>query len=212
MDEQSTIAVLTSGGDAPGMNAATVAVVKTAAAAGWKVLGVEDGYDGLIEARWTGLSTMNVDDVSREGGTFLRSARSSRFRTQEGRKQAATNLRQAGCEVFSGDRWKWLLTGAKIFGEESGVRVVGIPASIDNDIACTSMCIGVDSAVNSIVEACAIGFPTLQDLTGVLSLLKLWDENVVIWLWLQGLQRLQMLYCLRNREKSKPNWWMNSKM
>ena len=149
---QSTIAVLTSGGDAPGMNAAIVAVVKTAVAAGWKVLGVEDGYDGLIESRWTELSTMSVDDVSREGGTFLRSARSSIFRTKAGREQAATNLRNAECQVLVVIGGNGSLTGAKIFGEESGIHVVGIPASIDNDIACTSMCIGVDSAVNAIVE------------------------------------------------------------
>ena len=117
-DVQSTIAVLTSGGDAPGMNAAIVAVVKTAAAAGWKVLGVEDGYDGLIESRWTELSTMSVDDVSREGGTFLRSARSSRFRTKEGRERAADNLRGANCEVLVVIGGNGSLTGAKIFGEK----------------------------------------------------------------------------------------------
>jgi 6-phosphofructokinase 1 len=151
---QPTLAILTSGGDAPGMNAAIVAAVKTADAAGWRVLGVEDGYDGLIEAKWKDLVTTDVDDDAREGGTFLRSARSSAFRTVAGRKQAADNLRSVGCESLIVIGGNGSLTGAKIFGEESGIRVIGIPASIDNDIACTSLCIGVDSAVNSIVEAC----------------------------------------------------------
>ncbi len=149
-----TIAVLTSGGDAPGMNAALVAVVKTASAAGWSVLGVEDGYDGLMDGRFQPLNPMMVDDYGREGGTFLRSARSEKFRTVEGRTQAAARLLAAECSVLIVIGGNGSLTGAQVFGEESGIRVVGIPASIDNDIACTSLCIGVDTAVNSIVEAC----------------------------------------------------------
>ena len=86
------IAVLTSGGDAPGMNAAIVAVTKTAVANGWRVIGVEDGYDGLIDGRVIDLTPSTVDDLNREGGTFLRSARSERFRTEKGRAQAARNL------------------------------------------------------------------------------------------------------------------------
>lgn len=149
-----TMAVLTSGGDAPGMNAALVAVVKTASAAGWSVLGVEDGYDGLMDGRFQRLNPMMVDDYGREGGTFLRSARSEKFRTVEGRAQAADRLRAAECSVLIVIGGNGSLTGAQIFGQESGIQVVGIPASIDNDIACTSLSIGVDTAVNSIVEAC----------------------------------------------------------
>ena len=151
---RTTMAVLTSGGDAPGMNAALVALVKTASASGWSVIGVEDGYDGLMDGRWRPLLSTDVDDYARDGGTFLRSARSEAFRTVEGRQQAAVRLRNAGCSVLVVIGGNGSLTGAHIFGEESGIHVVGIPASIDNDIACTSLCIGVDSAVNSIVEAC----------------------------------------------------------
>ena len=150
----SVLAVMTSGGDAPGMNSAIVAVTKTALARGWSVLGVEDGYEGLMTGRFVPLTAQIVDDVSREGGTFLRTARSEGFRTVQGRKQAAEHLKKANCEALIVIGGNGSLTGAHIFGKETGTRVIGIPASIDNDIACTSFCIGVDTAVNSIVEAC----------------------------------------------------------
>ena len=147
-----TIAIITSGGDAPGMNAAISVIMKTAYSKGWSVIGVQDGYDGLIDGRFIPLNVNDYDDLIREGGTMLRSARSDRFRTREGRKQAARNL--SGCDALIVIGGNGSLTGAKIFAEEHNIRVVGIPASIDNDIACTSLSIGVDTAVNSIVEAC----------------------------------------------------------
>ena len=146
------LAILTSGGDAPGMNAVIRASAKTASAHGWRVIGVEDGYNGLIEGRFVDLTPAFVDDIDREGGTVLRSARSAKFRTVEGRAQAARHLTGVDCLLVIGGNGS--LTGAKIFGKEHGVRVVGVPASIDNDIACTSMSIGVDTALNTIVEAC----------------------------------------------------------
>ena len=146
------LAVLTSGGDAPGMNAVIRAVTKSACAQGWRVIGVEDGYNGLIEGTFIDLHPALVDDIDREGGTILRSARSSGFRTVEGRKTAARNLMGVDCLIVIGGNGS--LTGAQVFGQEHNVRVIGIPASIDNDIACTSMCIGVDTALNTIVEAC----------------------------------------------------------
>jgi len=147
-----TLAVLTSGGDAPGMNAAIVAIAKTALSKGWRVIGIEDGYNGLIEGRFIELHSTIIDDLAREGGTFLRSARSAAFRTPEGRSRAARNL--VGCDALIVIGGNGSLTGALLLAQEHGIRVMGIPASIDNDLACTSLCIGVDSAVNSIVEAC----------------------------------------------------------
>ena len=147
-----TMALLTSGGDAPGMNAAITAVVKTAASLEWDVLGVEDGYDGLIDGRFRPLRPADVDFLTREGGTDLRSARSSRFMTEEGRREAAKQLSGVqGLVVIGGNG---SITGANKLAKEHAIPVVCIPASIDNDIACTSLSIGVDTALNTITEAC----------------------------------------------------------
>jgi 6-phosphofructokinase 1 len=155
-----SLVVLTSGGDAPGMNAAVRSVARCGAARGWRVLGALDGYDGLVEGRLRELTRtvaggLSVDpelDVAAGlGGTILGSARSTRFRTVEGRATAADRLRaHDGLIVIGGDG---SLTGAHLFAGEHGARVVGIPASIDNDIGCT-MGLGVDSALGTIVEAC----------------------------------------------------------
>jgi 6-phosphofructokinase 1 len=134
------------------MNAVISAATKTACAHGWRVIGIEDGYNGLIEGRFVDCTPAFVDDIEREGGTILRSARSKRFRTVEGRIKAARNLTGVDCLLVIGGNGS--LAGAQILGKEHGIRVIGIPASIDNDIACTSMSIGVDTALNTIVEAC----------------------------------------------------------
>ncbi|MEM9193007.1 MAG: 6-phosphofructokinase [Myxococcota bacterium] len=155
------IAVLTSGGDAPGMNTAIRALVKLAAGQGIEVIGVENGYDGLIDGRFRPLtqrvkdalvSEVDVHVMGSLGGTVLGSARSSRFRTPEGRAEAAKALRDIDGLVVIGGNGS--LTGAHALAEEHQVRVVGVPASIDNDIGCTAMAIGVDTALNTIVEAC----------------------------------------------------------
>lgn len=156
-----TLAVLTSGGDAPGMNAAIRAVAKIAAARGARVIGVEDGYDGLVDGRTRPLTfeaggALRVDpQVDRSfsiGGTILGSARCARFRTEEGRRAARSTLDPVdGLIVIGGDG---SLTGAHLLARELGVRVIGIPASIDNDIGCTASALGVDTALNTIVEAC----------------------------------------------------------
>lgn len=136
------------------MNAAVVAVTKTALSEGWTVLGVQDGYEGLMKGKWINLVASDVDELNRSGGTFLRTARSQGFRSSEGRQEAAKRLLDAGCHTLVVIGGNGSLTGAMYFAEETDIRVIGIPASIDNDIACTSMCIGVDTAINSIVEAC----------------------------------------------------------
>jgi 6-phosphofructokinase 1 len=146
------IAVLTSGGDSPGMNAAIRSIVKLCARRGVPVLGVEQGYDGLMAGRFVPLHPKDVDAIGAFGGTMLGSARSKGFMTAEGRSLAARRLEGTqGLVVIGGNG---SLTGALRLSEETGVRVMGLPGSIDNDIGCTATCIGVDTALNTIVEAC----------------------------------------------------------
>lgn len=145
------IAVLTSGGDAPGMNAAVHALVKVAAQQGIETLGVRNGYDGLMAGEASVLTLADVDPISGWGGTILGSARSEAFRTVEGRARAADALDADALVVIGGNG---SLTGAHRLAQERGVPVIGLPASIDNDIGCTSTAIGVDTALNTIVSAC----------------------------------------------------------
>lgn len=156
------VGVLTSGGDAPGMNAALRTLAKVCASRGVELIGFRDGYDGLIDGRTVALSIPREGGGLRShpalvqegnhGGTWLGSSRCPRFLTPRGRAAAARNLEGLlGLVVIGGNG---SLTGAHILAEEHGVAVVGIPASIDNDIGCTSSAIGVDSALNIIVEAC----------------------------------------------------------
>lgn len=155
------IAVLTSGGDAPGMNAALRAITRVAASRGVRVLGALDGYDGLIDNRLRELTRLiggrlrpieEVDRAGSLGGTILGSARCLRFRQPEGRAAAARTLAEVqGLIVIGGDG---SLTGAHLLAQEHGIRAVGIPASIDNDVGCTGMALGTDTALNTIVAAC----------------------------------------------------------
>lgn len=157
------LAVLTSGGDAPGMNSALRAVAKTCAGRGIALEGVELGYEGLIDGAFRPLTerradalttTVEVDRCGGWGGTILGSARSTRFRSAEGRAQAAANLAERGVDGLIVIGGNGSLTGAQLLAEEHGVPVVGLPASIDNDIGCTGMAIGVDTALNTIIDAC----------------------------------------------------------
>ncbi|MGB1699140.1 MAG: 6-phosphofructokinase, partial [Nannocystaceae bacterium] len=153
--------ILTSGGDAPGMNAALRGLVKIAASRGVEVVGVCDGFQGLVEGRTRALTqrsggtlapTPEVEGLSRLGGSMLGTARSDLFMTPEGRARAAAPLKDcAGLVVIGGNG---SLQGAHMLATEHQIRVVGIPASIDNDIGSTSICIGVDTALNTIVDAC----------------------------------------------------------
>ena len=147
------IAVLTSGGDAPGMNAAIRAVARTCAYYNLDCIGVYRGYQGLIENDFELLSARSVRNIINRGGTFLKSARSNEFRTEEGREKAYNNLRNAGIDalvVIGGDG---TFTGAMKLQEEFNFPVVGIPGTIDNDINGTDYCIGYDTALNTVVEA-----------------------------------------------------------
>ncbi|MBN1371463.1 MAG: 6-phosphofructokinase [Anaerolineaceae bacterium] len=147
-----TIGVMTSGGDAPGMNPGIRAVVRAGLAQGLRVLGVEDGYEGMLHGKFRELGPRDVGGILQRGGTFLRTARSMEMKTPQGQRQAIRNLNNAGIEalvILGGDG---SLTGGTMLMQQ-GVPVVGIPASIDNDIYGTDMCIGVDTALNTIVDA-----------------------------------------------------------
>lgn len=163
--EITKLAVLTSGGDSPGMNAAIFSVVKVAATAGVEVVGVEDGYEGLIEGNFRSLVRLDppsgapapTPELSRmggQGGTMLGTARCPRFYKKAHRASAARSLRDAGVEGLVVIGGNGSMEGAHAFWSEHKVPTVGIPASIDNDIGHTREALGVDTALNTIVDAC----------------------------------------------------------
>ena len=148
-----TIAVLTSGGDSPGMNTALRAVVRSCAHYNLKCIGVIRGFSGLIENNLKVLNTRSVRGIINRGGTFLYSARCDEFRTIEGRKQAYNNLKAAnvdGLIIIGGDG---SFTGALKLEQEFNFPVVGIPGTIDNDLFGTSHTLGYDTALNTVMEA-----------------------------------------------------------
>ena len=147
------IGVLTSGGDSPGMNAAIRAVVRTAVYEKLEVMGIMNGYQGMIDAKFIPLDAPSVSDILQRGGTILKTARCEEFRTPEGREKAYGNLKSAGIDgvvVIGGDG---SFTGARLFNEEYEIPFVGIPGTIDNDIFGTDYTIGYDTALNTVVEA-----------------------------------------------------------
>jgi len=147
-----TIGVLTSGGDAPGMNAAIRAIVRTASANNARVLGVLNGYEGLLNGEFRLLGPRDVGGILQRGGTILQTRRSERFKDPKGQREAIRRMNEAqmdGLIVLGGDG---SLNGAHALANQ-GIKVVGIPASIDNDIWGTDMAIGVDTALNTIMEA-----------------------------------------------------------
>lgn len=153
MNSISKIAVLTSGGDAPGMNAALRAVVRSGIYYGIDVFGVYQGYDGLIHNDMKMMTARSVNHILQRGGTILKSARSKEFRTPEGRKKAFENLQKREIDalvVIGGDG---TFTGAHTFYKEFGVPVIGIPGTIDNDLFGTDYTIGFDTATNTVIEA-----------------------------------------------------------
>ncbi len=145
------IGVLTSGGDAPGMNAAVRAVVRTAISLGMEAKGIRRGYNGLIEGDIIDLQARSVSDIINHGGTMLYTARSPRFRTEEGINEAVKNCKRHGIQgvvVIGGDG---SFRGARDLSLH-GIPCVGIPGTIDNDIACTEYTIGFDTAMNTVIE------------------------------------------------------------
>jgi 6-phosphofructokinase 1 len=146
------IAVITSGGDVPGLNAAIRAVTRTALAYGAQVLGVQRGYEGLIEGDFIELTSRSVAGILRQGGTMLGTSRSDRFMTEAGRRQAKAQLERAGVEGLVVIGGNGTLAGAyELF--KLSVPLVGVPKTIDNDQYGTDIAIGVDTALNTIAEA-----------------------------------------------------------
>lgn len=151
-DGVKTIGVLTSGGDAPGMNAAVRAVVRTAIAYGCQVKGIQKGYSGLLEEEIIDLYAGSVSDIINRGGTFLYTARCEEFRTEVGQRKGAEICRKHGIDsvvVIGGDG---SFQGARKLAAH-GINTIGVPGTIDLDIACTDYTIGFDTAVNTAMEA-----------------------------------------------------------
>jgi 6-phosphofructokinase 1 len=148
------IAIFTSGGDSPGMNANVRAVVRTAHHYNIGVYGIRNGYEGMIDGDMFEMSNQDVSNIIQIGGTILGSARSERFMTEEGRNQAYNNLQKFGIEGIVACGGNGTFTGAKVFMEEyPDIRIVGTPGTIDNDLYGTDFTIGYDTAVNTATNA-----------------------------------------------------------
>ena len=148
-----SIGILTSGGDAPGMNAAIRAVTRSAIYNGFTVKGIMRGFKGLVFNEIVEFKSQSVSNIIQLGGTILKTARSEEFKTVEGRKAAYDNMVAAGIDalvVIGGDG---SLTGAGLFAEEYNVPIVGLPGTIDNDLGGTDSTIGYDTALNTIMES-----------------------------------------------------------
>ncbi len=148
-----TIAVFTSGGDAPGMNACVRAVVRTARYHKLMIYGIKNGYEGMIKGELEPLFNESVANIIHRGGTILRTARSEEFRTKEGRKKAADQLHAYDIDGVIAIGGNGTFTGANIFYKEHGIPFVGVPGTIDNDLFGTDYTIGFDTAVNTAIEA-----------------------------------------------------------
>ena len=152
MAEIKCVGILTSGGDAPGMNAAIRAVTRAAIFGGLKVKGIYRGYRGLITDEIVDFRTQNVSNIIQQGGTILKTARCKEFTTPEGRQLAYDVLMRHGIDalvVIGGDG---SLTGARVFANEFNFPIIGLPGTIDNDLYGTDTTIGYDTALNTIME------------------------------------------------------------
>lgn len=153
MKDIKRVGVLTSGGDAPGMNAAVRAVVRTAIYNGLEPFAIYEGYKGIVDGDIRAIGARDVGNIIQRGGTILKSARCKDFHTKQGREKAAKNLLNKGIDalvVIGGDG---SFCGAKIFSKEFNIPIIGIPGTIDNDLYGTDYTIGFDTAVNTVVEA-----------------------------------------------------------
>ncbi|WP_314312358.1 6-phosphofructokinase [Hoylesella saccharolytica] len=152
MTRVKTIGVLTSGGDAPGMNAAIRAVTRAGICNGFTVKGIYRGYDGLINGEIKPFTTENVSGIIMQGGTVLKTARSNEFMTDKGKEKAYDNIKKEGIDALVVIGGNGSLTGAKVFAEEFDICCIGLPGTIDNDLYGTDSTIGYDTTMNTIVE------------------------------------------------------------
>lgn len=147
-----TIGILTSGGDAPGMNAAIRAITRSAICNGFSVKGIYRGFDGLINGEIKEFSTESVSNIISRGGTILKTARSDAFTTPEGRLKAYQQMCRHGIDALCVIGGNGSLTGAKVFAEEFNVPCIGLPGTIDNDLDGTDFTIGYDTTLNTIMQ------------------------------------------------------------
>ena len=147
-----TIGILTSGGDAPGMNAAIRAVTRAGIYNGFNIKAIYRGYDGLVQGEIQTLTTENVSGIVRRGGTILKTARSAEFCTEEGRAKAYENMQKEGIDALVVIGGNGSLTGAMVFAQEYDVCCIGLPGTIDNDLYGTDNTIGYDTTMNTIME------------------------------------------------------------
>ncbi|MCJ7432801.1 MAG: 6-phosphofructokinase [Anaerolineales bacterium] len=147
-----TVGVMTSGGDAPGMNAAIRAVVRTALANNMQAIGIINGYRGLLNGEFRPLGARDVGSILQRGGTILQTSRSKRFEEPAGQREAIRNMNEAGIDALIVIGGEGSLMGAHALSQQ-GIKVVGIPGSIDNDVWGTSISVGTDTAMNTIMDA-----------------------------------------------------------
>lgn len=153
MGAMKTIGVLTSGGDAPGMNACIRAVVRTALKHGLRVIGIAHGYQGLLEGEFQEMSSRSVSNILQRGGTILGTSRCPEFLHPEARKRAIAHLQEAGIEGLVAIGGEGTFRGALAMCQEGGPPVLGVPGTIDNDVAGCDRTVGFDTAVNTALEA-----------------------------------------------------------
>ena len=153
MSEIKKIGVFTSGGDAPGMNAAIRAVVRTALYYNLEVVGIKRGYEGMINGEFLPMDRRSVANIIQRGGTILKTARSAAFMTPEGRKEANRQLKNQNIDALICIGGDGTFTGAKIFGDEYNIPILGLPGTIDNDLYGTDFTIGYDTAINTVTDA-----------------------------------------------------------
>lgn len=153
MKKINNIAVLTSGGDSPGMNAAIRAVVRTALYLKLDVFGINRGYNGMLNGDIFQMNAKSVANIIQRGGTILKTARSDEFKTPNGRKKAYEQLKRFGIDGLIAIGGDGTFTGANKLIEEFNIPIIGLPGTIDNDLAGTDFTIGYDTAINTVVEA-----------------------------------------------------------
>ncbi len=153
MEKNPSIAIVTSGGDAPGMNASIRAVVRSANYFGYHILGVKNGLAGLVDGEFIDMKSLSVSNIIQKGGTILKSSRSEAFRGYEGRAKAAAHLKEAGVEGLIVIGGNGTFKGCKAFTDEHDIPTIGIPGTIDNDLSGTDYTLGYDTAVNTALSA-----------------------------------------------------------